>query len=116
MVLKLYPISWFIAHSYCIFIAAVLWGIGDAAFNLYPNTMMSLHFTDEIEPAFSVLKFVQSFASALPFALSAITLTLSFKIECVFAFLVFAVIGLVYLKVFVDLKEKENDNDTLHLQ
>lgn len=114
MILKLYPISWLIAHSYCIFIAAILWGVGDAAFNLYPNTMMSLHFTDEIEPAFSVLKFVQSFASSLPFALSAITLTLSFKIECVFAFLVFAVIGLIYLKVFVNLKEK--DKEPLHLQ
>jgi hypothetical protein len=76
--------------------------------------MMSLHFTDEIEPAFSVLKFMQSFASALPFALSAITLTLSFKIECIFAFLIFSIIGLTYLRVFVDLKEK--DKDVSHTQ
>jgi hypothetical protein len=61
--LQLVPLSWLVDNSYVIYLSACTWAVGDAAFNLYPNTMLSLHFMTETEPAFSILKFFQVYLS-----------------------------------------------------
>jgi len=100
VVLKLIPIAQFADSGYIIYISAGLWAVGDAAFNLFPNLMMSLFFTDNSEGAFSVLKFFQALGAVMPAVVGPL-LSLEVIIACVFGFLVLAVICLLFLHYFV---------------
>jgi hypothetical protein len=52
-------VKWFHDYSYLLYLTAGVWAIGDAAFNLFPNYVMSVLFTDNAEAAFATLKFFQ---------------------------------------------------------
>jgi len=90
---------YFLENSWLLYFTAGLWGLGDAAFNTFPNTMLSVLFTDDAESAFANLKFWASLGTVLPFAAGAY-LTIYVKLVSVFGFLWLGAIPLVYLQVF----------------
>lgn len=98
--LKFVSVKWFHDYSYLLYLTAGVWAIGDAAFNLFPNYVMSVLFTDNAEAAFATLKFFQALGSVLPFLLGPL-LFLELIIACFIGVLIIAFVCLAFLHFFV---------------
>lgn len=97
---KLVGVPWFSEREWLLYLAAIVWAAGDAAWNTFTNTILGIYFSDNAEAAFANLKFWQSVGSAVPFIVGSY-LRLDLKIACVFGFQVFGVMGVIFLNNFV---------------
>jgi len=98
--IKLFGVHWFADRIWLLYLAAIVWAAGDAAWNTFPNTILGINFTDNIEAAFANLKFWQAVGSAVPFILGAY-IELDLKIVCVAGFQILGAMGVLYLHNFV---------------
>jgi len=92
-------LEFFKENSWMLYLISGLWGLGDAAWNNFPNTMLSILYTDDAEPAFANLKLWQSLGTVLAFA-TGNYLDINVKLVGVFGFLWVAVMALIYLQIF----------------
>jgi len=99
IILQLESVYYFSDKQWLLYIGAALYGLGDAAWNTFPNIMLSTLFIDDTEAAFANLKFWQALGSVLLFAVGAY-LDINVKLVSVFGFLIIGVMALFYLQLF----------------